>query len=222
VTIGSSSILRAVEQPISPSIQPVHVAATDPAFVPGITPPPADESDGPEAAAAPDETRDETPEAASGDAAVAEEADAEPDAEAASEDSEDSEAPDDAEAPDKASDDSSDGSDDSDGSDAEDASEAPDSDDPVLEASDRRGSVVADRDGVRFQLDDQEAEFDWDEIGAVEYDVSRFGRWLTVTVHLTGPRRRWYQADVEAPARGRLKEWTAQLDAVLDAYFEDA
>ncbi|MEK8171784.1 hypothetical protein NKH77_27720 [Streptomyces sp. M19] len=40
-----------------------------------------------------------------------------------------------------------------------------------------------------------------------------------MTVYTTN--RRWYEADVEAPARKLLKEWTAELDAVLDAYFED-
>ncbi|WP_405732245.1 hypothetical protein OG607_35170 [Streptomyces sp. NBC_01537] len=190
-----------MEQPISPNIQPVHAAATDPAFVPGITPPPADESaeaaEATEAAEAADSAEsaepaaDEAPEASATptDDAVAEE-DAEEDA----------------------------GEDAPEGDDAE----GDDADGPVLEAADRRGSVTADRDGIRFQLDDQEADFDWDEVGAVEYETSRFGRWFTITVHLPGPRRRWYQADVEAPSKSRIKEWTAQLDAVLDAYFEDA
>jgi hypothetical protein len=191
VNTGSSSILRAVEQPISPNIKPVHAAATDPAFVPGITPPPADEAD-------------ESAEAAEvADAADAAES-AEPAADDAPEVPEDSETPaDDAVA-------------------EEDAPEGDDAEGPVLEAADRRGSVFADRDGIRFLLDDQEAEFDWDEVGAVEFETSRFGRWFTITVHIHGPRRRWYQADVEAPSRSRVKEWTAQLDAVLDAYFEDA
>jgi hypothetical protein len=184
VNTGSSSILRAVEQPISPSIKPVHAAATDPAFVPGITPPPAEEPDeSAEAAEAAEPAVDEAPEAS---ATPTDDAVAEEDAE------------------------------------EEDAPEGDDADGPVLEAADRRGSVTADRDGIRFRLDDQEAEFDWDEVGAVEFETSRFGRWFTITVHVPGPRRRWYQADVEAPSRSRIKEWTAQLDAVLDAYFEDA
>jgi hypothetical protein len=192
VNTGSSSILRAVEQPISPNIKPVHAAATDPAFVPGITPPPADEPDeSAEAAEAAEPAADETPEASATptDDAVA--------GEDAGEDAAEEDA-------------------------GEDAPEGDDADGPVLEAADRRGSVTADRDGIRFRLDDQEADFDWDEVGAVEYETSRFGRWFTITVHIHGPRRRWYQADVEAPSRSRVKEWTAQLDAVLDAYFEDA
>ncbi|WP_142212263.1 hypothetical protein [Streptomyces sp. SLBN-118] len=91
---------------------------------------------------------------------------------------------------------------------------------PVFEVEDRRGSIKADREGIRFRLDDQEAEFRWDELGAVEVKPARFGRRFTVTVHLT--TRRWFDAEVEAPARSCLKEWTADLDAVLDAYFEDA
>ncbi|WP_327113525.1 hypothetical protein OG206_07475 [Streptomyces sp. NBC_01341] len=92
-------------------------------------------------------------------------------------------------------------------------------DGPVFEVSDRRGSIRVDAEGVRFRLDDQEAEFDWSEIGAVEVTTGRFGRRFTVTVHLSS--RRWFNAEVEADARGRLKEWTAELDAALDAHFEE-
>lgn len=35
------------------------------------------------------------------------------------------------------------------------------------------------------------------------------------------PDRRWYPIEIEATARARFKEWDEQLDAVLDAYFED-
>lgn len=91
---------------------------------------------------------------------------------------------------------------------------------PVFEVSDRRSSMSADRSGVRLQLDGEEAEFRWDEIGAVEVGSPRFGRRFAVTVHTTD--RHSYEADVEAPARSSLKEWEAGLDAVLDAYFEEA
>ncbi|MEU6395031.1 hypothetical protein [Streptomyces sp. NPDC046939] len=90
-------------------------------------------------------------------------------------------------------------------------------DGPVLEAKDRRGSITVDATGVRFTLDDQEADFTWDEISAVEYGTSR--KRLTVTVHT--PNSRWYPNDVEAPDKSRLKEWTDQLDKALDEYFED-
>ncbi|MFC3575921.1 hypothetical protein ACFOZ0_22075 [Streptomyces yaanensis] len=92
-------------------------------------------------------------------------------------------------------------------------------DGPVFEASDRRARFVADHRGVRLHLDDQECEFRWDEIGAVETETSRFGKRFTVTVHT--PDRRWYPIEIEATARSRFKEWEAQLDEVLDAYFED-
>ncbi|MET9552477.1 hypothetical protein [Streptomyces sp. NPDC006645] len=92
-------------------------------------------------------------------------------------------------------------------------------DGPVFDISDRRASMTADRTGVRFQLDETEAEFGWDEIGAVEVETPRFGRRFTVTLHTTG--RRHYQSDVDAPSRSSLKAWTAELDAVLDAYFEE-
>ncbi|MFE6149032.1 hypothetical protein [Streptomyces sp. NPDC057889] len=88
---------------------------------------------------------------------------------------------------------------------------------PDFTASDRRGSITADATGVRLQLDDQEAEFHWDEIGAVEVGTSR--RRLTVTVHT--PDSRWYPNDVEAPNKARAQEWADELDKVLDAYFED-
>ncbi|MFC9505587.1 hypothetical protein [Streptomyces sp. NPDC057002] len=90
---------------------------------------------------------------------------------------------------------------------------------PVFEASDRRAKLVADHRGVRLFLDDQECEFRWDEIGAVETETARFGKRYTVTVHT--PDRRWYPIEIEAPARSRFTEWDAQLDAVLDAYFEE-
>ncbi|MFI2644541.1 hypothetical protein [Streptomyces sp. NPDC018610] len=95
--------------------------------------------------------------------------------------------------------------------------DAPDG--PVFEAADRRARIVADHRGVRLSLDDQECEFRWDEIGAVETETPRFGKRFTVTVHT--PERRWYPIEIEAPARSRFAEWETRLDAVLDAYFED-
>ncbi|GAA4299123.1 hypothetical protein GCM10023086_13980 [Streptomyces venetus] len=92
-------------------------------------------------------------------------------------------------------------------------------DGPVFEASDRRARIVADHRGVRLVLDDQECEFRWDEIGAVETETARFGKRYTVTVHT--PDRRWYPIEIEAPARSRFTEWDSELDAVLDAYFEE-
>ena len=75
------------------------------------------------------------------------------------------------------------------------------------------------RNSVRLRLDDQEAEFRWDEIGAVETESPRFGKRFTITVHT--PDRRWYPIEIEATARARFSEWDEQLDAVLDAYFEE-
>lgn len=92
-------------------------------------------------------------------------------------------------------------------------------DGPVFEASDRRAEVVADHSGVRLRLDDQECEFRWDEIGAVETETGRFGKRYTVTVHT--PDRRWYPLEIEADSRARFTEWDTALDAVLDAYFDD-
>ncbi|MGW2491722.1 hypothetical protein ACWCV9_31505 [Streptomyces sp. NPDC001606] len=92
-------------------------------------------------------------------------------------------------------------------------------DGPVFEASDRRARIVADRKGVRLSLDEEACEFRWDEIAAVETESARFGKRFTITVHT--PDRRWYPIEIEAPARSRFAEWDQQLDAVLDAYFED-
>ncbi|MEU0741677.1 hypothetical protein [Streptomyces sp. NPDC006134] len=100
--------------------------------------------------------------------------------------------------------------------------EAPDepADGPVFEASDRRARVIADHKGVRLRLDDQECEFRWDEIAAVETETARFGKRFTVTVHT--PDRRWYPLEIDAASRSLFQEWDAKLDEVLDAYFEDA
>ena len=90
---------------------------------------------------------------------------------------------------------------------------------PVFEASDRRAKIVADARGVRLSLDEERCEFRWDEIGAIETESPRFGKRFTVTVHT--PDRRWYPIEIEATARARFQEWEEQLDAVLDAYFEE-
>ncbi len=99
----------------------------------------------------------------------------------------------------------------------EEPQEAPEG--PVFHTADRRASITADHSGVRLRLDDQEAEFRWDEIGAVETETSRFGRWFTITVHT--PDRRWYPVEIAIPSRSRVNEWESQLDEVLDAYFDE-
>ncbi|MFD6287655.1 hypothetical protein, partial [Streptomyces sp. NPDC060205] len=91
---------------------------------------------------------------------------------------------------------------------------------PVFEASDRRAKIIADHKGVRLTLDDQEAEFRWDEIGAVETESPRFGKRFTVTVHT--PDRRWYPLEIEAKSRSDFKAWESDLDKVLDTYFEES
>ncbi|AGP56386.1 hypothetical protein M271_24460 [Streptomyces rapamycinicus NRRL 5491] len=182
----------------------MHTAGTDPGYIPGLTSPrPADEEENtPEDKAAaeqpPEEvTAEDEPEL---DEEEGVEVEAESDGETdASKDvvASDGEADDDEEAEDA----------DADGG-------------AVFEVSDRRGAIRAGRRGVTFELDGEKAEFGWDEIGAVEVDAPRFGKRFGITVYTTN--RRWYTADVEAPARKLLKEWTAELDAVLDAYFEDS
>jgi hypothetical protein len=108
---------------------------------------------------------------------------------------------------------------DGDGADGGDGPEDARPDGPAFEVSDRRGAIVADGSGVVFRLDDTEARLEWSEIGAVELGTPRLGRRFSVTVYTTD--RRCYEADVEAPARRDLRTWTAEFDAVLDAWFED-
>lgn len=186
---ASSAILLAVEQQRIGSITPsVPAAGLDPAYVPGLTPPRSD-ADG-SGDAVPEEQAEavEQPPAEPEDRPEAE-PEVEPEAEAEGDAEEKDDDPEDG------------------------AAEG-----PVFEVSDRRGAIVADRVGVRFRLDEEEAEFTWDEIAAVEIDTPRFGRRFSVTVYT--PERRWYDAQVEATSRSLLKEWTGRLDEVLDTYFE--
>ncbi|MFD7003136.1 hypothetical protein ACFWA5_44545 [Streptomyces mirabilis] len=187
-----------MEQRIGSKSQPLDAAAVNPAYIPGLTSPAkAEPKDAAVEEAASEETASEEAasegavvEDAAPETPVAEKASAEPEEEATSESDSDSE-----------------------------PEPEPDPDGPVFEASDRRASIKADHSGVRLRLDDQEAEFRWDEIGAVETESPRFGKRFTITVHT--PDRRWYPIEIEATARARFKEWEDQLDAVLDAYFED-
>ncbi|MFD9107495.1 hypothetical protein [Streptomyces bottropensis] len=102
---------------------------------------------------------------------------------------------------------------------AETEAEAGAADGPVFEASDRRAKIIADSRGVRLRLDDQECEFGWDEIGAIETESPRFGKRFTITVHT--PDRRWYFLEIEAKAKSEHAAWEKQIDEVLDAYFDE-
>ena len=202
---GSSTILPAVEQRIGSSSQPLEGAGFDPAFVPGLTAP-AVSSDKPENA----KPQDAEPEDAKAEAAEPEESSAEK-TEAGKADVEKAVAEDE--------EDDADADEAGEGSSEESEEPSSEGDGPVFEASDRRAEIVADAKGVRLRLDDQNCEFRWDEIGAVETETPRFGKRFTITVHT--PDRRWYPIEIEAAARSRFAEWETQLDAVLDAYFED-
>ncbi|MFJ1785616.1 hypothetical protein ACIOML_15050 [Streptomyces anulatus] len=182
-----------MEQSIDSNKKPEFAAGTDPAFIPlpGLAAPVATRKPETESEAGP---KDAAPEAEA-------ERDDEPGAAAAEADAD--------QEPEAAADDAT----------AEGGGEAVE-EGPVFEVSDRRGSIRVAREGVRFTLDDQEAEFHWDEIGAVETTPARFGRRFTVTVHLSS--RRWFNAEVEAASRAELKGWPAELDTVLDAYFEES
>ncbi|GAV41805.1 hypothetical protein [Streptomyces acidiscabies] len=179
-----------MEQRIGPSSKPLEGAGFDPAFIPGLTSPVAAKPSG--------ETAEEPEDAKPSPEAAASEDGAKPSEEAAVETALDEEAS--GEEP------------------SGEEEEAP-VDGPVFEASDRRASFVADHKGVRLALDDQNCEFRWDEIGAVETETTRFGKRFTITVHT--PDRRWYPIEIEAKSRSAFPDWERELDAVLDAYFED-
>ncbi|MGW1610975.1 hypothetical protein ACWCQZ_16460 [Streptomyces sp. NPDC002285] len=191
-----------MEQRIGSGSQPLEGAGFDPAFIPGLTSPASAKPEGVK-------EKDVAEEATSG-VTDSEETDAEvrdseeTDLEATDEDEADVDADD---------------ADDEADADADQADEDAPVDGPVFEAADRRARIVVDHKGVRLSLDDQTCEFHWDEIGAIETESPRFGKRYTVTVHT--PDRRWYPIEIEATARSRFKEWDEQLDAVLDAYFED-
>ncbi|MFF7185304.1 hypothetical protein ACFZAR_08695 [Streptomyces sp. NPDC008222] len=197
-----------MEQRIGPSSQPLDGAGVDPAFIPGLTSPVTGVREDA------DEPEDAVPDG--GKAAVAKPADPAAPAKPA----DPAEPTDPAEREERAAGGQSAGEASEEGTaadDAEAAEETPEG--PVFEAADRRARIVADHSGVRLRLDDQECEFRWDEIGAVETQTARFGKRFTVTVHT--PDRRWYPIEIEATARARFTEWETLLDEVLDAYFED-
>ena len=205
-----------MEQRIGPNIQPLQGAAVDPAFVPGITGPrPAEPTDAEpteavsEETASEEETAPEKRKPAKQTDLKKEAAEKEAAEEAAAEDPSDDEPSGEGPSSEKPEE----------PEESEEPEEAPEGG-PVFEASDRRAKIVADHSGVRLRLDDQEAEFRWEEIGAVETESPRFGKRFTITVHT--PDRRWYPIEIEASARSRFKEWETQLDEVLDTYFEDA
>ncbi|WP_369172054.1 hypothetical protein AB5J49_30430 [Streptomyces sp. R28] len=195
-----------MEQRIGSGSQPLEGAGFDPAFIPGLTSPasaePVDVKDDDVAEeSASEKTDSERADSAKSNAGDTDSGDT--DLKAADE-------------PEAEADDADDDETDEEADEAED--EAP-ADGPVFDAADRRARIVADHKGVRLSLDDQECEFRWDEIGAIETEAPRFGKRFTVTVHT--PDRRWYPIEIEAAARSRFKEWDEQLDAVLDAYFEE-
>ncbi|MBE4738974.1 hypothetical protein SAMN04487980_103179 [Streptomyces sp. cf124] len=222
---GSSTILPAVEQRIGSNNQPLAAAAVDPSHIPGLTAPvsvkkekqeePEDikptESAEPAETEEPDEaalTRDEPSiaEKPSARAAAGSEAKAKAAAEAESEAGAEAEA------------EEADGEEGEEGEEAGGAAEDT-TDGPVFEASDRRAKIIADSSGVRLRLDDQECEFTWDEIGAIETESPLFGKRFTITVHT--PDRRWYFLEIEAKAKSEHAAWEKQIDEVLDAYFDD-
>jgi hypothetical protein len=215
VGTGPWAILPAVEQHTDPIIQPMPTAGTDPAHIPGLISPARTET-GQAARAAPEGAAEPRPEGADAAAETSRSAASATTAEVAEADAQ--EQPPDAEAEEaeaKAEEAEAEEAE------AEEAEAEAETDGPVFKVSDHRGSITAHRTGITFRLDGETAEFRWDEIGAVEIDTPRFSRLFTVTVY-TSSSRRWYEAYVQASAKRLLKEWTAELDAVLDTCFDEA
>ncbi len=175
--------------------EPLTGAGFDPAFIPGLMPPakPAAEAGGPEPEEEPKPKAERAPEAEADTEAVAE---AEPESEAEAEPEAEAAA-----------------------GDVDDDSPEP-AEGPVFEAADRRARILADRTGVHLSLDEENCEFSWPEIAAVETESPRFGKRFTITVHT--PDHRWYPIEIEAKSRSDFAQWESELDAVLDAYFEEA
>ncbi|MET9359378.1 hypothetical protein ABZX93_00490 [Streptomyces sp. NPDC006632] len=196
-----------MEQRSEHQYMPLTGAATDPAYVPGLVPPrasapeellsgAASEADGAgranEDAADPGAAEPDTGgEARPGDAdaQAGTEAGADTAAEAAAE------------------------------SDADTDGDAGTGERPACEMSDRQGSIVADHRGIRLRLRDEEADFRWDEVSAVEYRTPRWSRRFHIAVYTPAPRR--FSHDVDAADRAELARWGEHLEAVLDAYFEN-
>ncbi|WP_149830888.1 hypothetical protein [Streptomyces tailanensis] len=205
-----------MEQRIGSNSQPLAAAAVDPSHIPGLTAPVSVKKEKQE------EPEDNKPTESAEPAETAEADEAAPEQEEATEASDEKAADEDAK--DSSEDDEDDTDDADDTNEVDDADDADDADDeatdgPVFEASDRRAKIVADSKGVRLKLDDQDCEFRWDEIGAIETESPRFGKRFTVTVHT--PDRRWYPIEIEAKAKAEHTEWETRIDEVLDAYFED-
>ncbi|WP_229914020.1 hypothetical protein [Streptomyces capitiformicae] len=190
-----------MEQRIGSNNQPLAAAAVDPSHIPGLTAPVSVKKEKQE------EPEDIMPTESADPAETAEPDEAAPEREEAPEAADEKAAAEDVE-------DSAEGDEDD-----ADSTEAEATDGPVFEASDRRAKIIADRKGVRLKLDDQECEFRWDEIGAIETESPRFGKRFTITVHT--PDRRWYPIEIEAKSKSDHKEWETGIDEVLDAYFED-
>ncbi|MGW2839153.1 hypothetical protein ACWCWD_15300 [Streptomyces sp. NPDC001493] len=203
-----------MEQSIEAKTKPEFAAGTDPAYIPGLTAPVPVRTEG-------DDEAGTSVNAAAGAAGEADIQDAVPTAEPVPSDSAEADAePEDATGgPDAAGTEPTADADSADSADTDDA-DAEVSGTPAFEISDRRGSIRVDRAGIRFTLDDQEADFDWSEVSAVEVKTAGLARRFTLTVHVSS--RRWFNAEVVAESRKRLKEWPEELDVVLDAYFEES
>lgn len=191
---GSSTILPAVEQRIGSNNQPLAAAAAvDPSHIPGLTAPVSVKKEKQE------EPEDIKPTESAEPAETGEPDEAAPNRDEPSTAEKPSAEEAEADEVGDAAGDTTDG--------------------PVFEASDRRAKIIADAGGVRLRLDDQECEFTWDEIGAIETESPRFGKRFTITVHT--PDRRWYFLEIEAKAKSEHAAWEKQIDEVLDAYFDD-
>jgi hypothetical protein len=87
---------------------------------------------------------------------------------------------------------------------------------PDFLAADRHNSVVVDAAGVAFEMRGLTADFPWPVVRGVHYRPGPDEKVLMVAVvHVGG---RVFECRVNAKRREKLKEWFAELAAVLGYY----
>ncbi|MFH8625075.1 serine/threonine-protein kinase [Streptomyces vietnamensis] len=87
---------------------------------------------------------------------------------------------------------------------------------PEFAAADRNSGIAVDGTGVSLHFFGEEADFLWDEVGAVRYERIRRGRVLRVAVTLYDGSS--YDCEVDGRSAARVEGWVRLLDPVLRHY----
>lgn len=90
---------------------------------------------------------------------------------------------------------------------------------PFFGAADRRNSVAVGENGVTLKVGEAQADFGWDEIGAVVSTAVGFGKGLRVELRLYESQEP-FVCEIKAPSRGVRDDWMAGLDLVLGYYLD--